>query len=95
MGQSPDHGVALLTKLKNYYPEVPFVFYSRKITPENVILVLQAGAVDAIRKGALKNEEVLKRLATAQEIYRREDVPSIRARGFNINVTLILEASVG
>jgi len=27
LGQSPDHGVALLTKLKARYPEVPFVFY--------------------------------------------------------------------
>jgi len=65
LGQSPDHGVALLRKLKARCPEVPFVFYSRKITPEDVIRVLQAGAVDAIRKGALKDEEVLARLATA------------------------------
>ncbi len=52
LGQSPDHGIALLAKLKAHRPEVPFVFYSRKITPEDVIRVLQAGAVDAIRKGA-------------------------------------------
>jgi DNA-binding NarL/FixJ family response regulator len=68
LGQSPDHGVELLSKLKSLYPEVPFVFYSRKITPEDVIRVLQAGAVDAVRKGALEDEEVRARLATAQGI---------------------------
>jgi DNA-binding NarL/FixJ family response regulator len=88
LGQSPDHGVALLTKLKARYPEVPFVFYSRKITPEDVIRVLRAGAADAIRKGALKDEEVLIRLAAAQEIHRGEDAQSIRARGLNVNATV-------
>lgn len=92
LGQSPDHGIAVLTKLRNYYPDVPFVFYSRKITPEDVIRVLQCGAVDAIRKGALTNDEVLKRLATAQEIYRREDVRSIRTRGMNVSVAIIPRA---
>jgi len=87
LGQSPDHGVALLKKVKSQHPDTPFVFYSRKITPEDVIRVLQAGAVDAIRKGALKNEEVLVRLAFAQEIYRRKDV-----HGRNLNVTLHPEA---
>jgi DNA-binding response OmpR family regulator len=52
-------------------PGVPIVFYSRKITPEDVIRVLQAGAVDAIRKGALEDEAVLARLASAQRIYHR------------------------
>jgi DNA-binding NarL/FixJ family response regulator len=89
LGQSPDHGVALLTKLKARYPEVPFVFYSRKITPEDVIRVLRAGAADAIRKSALKDQEVLVRLATAQEIHRREDTQTIRARGLNVNATVV------
>ncbi len=89
LGQSPDYGVAVLTKLKASYPEVPFIFYSRKITPEDVIRVLRAGAADAIRKGALKDEEVLARLAAAQEFRRGEDAQSIRARGFNVNITLI------
>jgi len=67
LGQSPEHGIALLGQLRNQYPEVPLVFYSRKITPEDVVRVLQAGAVDAIRKGALSNAEVLRRLAAAVE----------------------------
>jgi DNA-binding NarL/FixJ family response regulator len=33
LGQSPDHGVALLAELKARYPDVPFVFYSRKHHP--------------------------------------------------------------
>jgi DNA-binding NarL/FixJ family response regulator len=58
LGQSPDHGVALLKKLKSRFPDVPFVFL-RKITPEDVIIrVLRAGAADAIRKSALEDEEV-------------------------------------
>jgi DNA-binding NarL/FixJ family response regulator len=89
LGQSPDHGVALLAKLKARYPEVPFVFYSRKITPEDVIRVLRAGAADAIRKDALKDEEVLVRLATAHEAHRGKDAQSIKARGFNVNATVV------
>jgi DNA-binding NarL/FixJ family response regulator len=92
LGQSPGYGVALLTRLKALYPDVPFVFYSRKITPEDVICVLQAGAVDAIRKGALKNEEVLARIASAHEIYRRTNVRRIRNLGLNANVTTMLTA---
>ena len=84
LGQSPDHGVALLKKVKGQFPDTPFVFYSRKITPEDVIRVLQAGAVDAIRKGALKKEEVLVRLASAHEIYRRKNERTLP----NVNVTL-------
>jgi len=88
LGQSPDNGVALLKKMTNQYPDTPFVFYSRKITPEDVIRVLQAGAVDAIRKGTLKNEEILARLATAQAIYRRRDAHGVRAKKRNVNITL-------
>jgi DNA-binding NarL/FixJ family response regulator len=65
--QSTDYGVAVLARVKAQYPEVPFVFYSRKITPEDVIRVLKAGAIDAIQKGALTKDEVLTRLETAQE----------------------------
>lgn len=89
LGQSPDHGVELLTKLRARFPEVPFVFYSRKITPEDVIRVLGAGAADAIRKGALNDEEVLVRLAAAQEIHHTEDAQGIRARGLNVNATIV------
>jgi DNA-binding NarL/FixJ family response regulator len=89
LGQSPDYGVAVLAKAKAQYPEVPFVFYSRKITPEDPIRVLKAGAIDAIRKGALRNDELLVRLKTAQEIYQRGDVQTIRAPGLNVNFTIV------
>jgi DNA-binding NarL/FixJ family response regulator len=88
LGQSPRHGIALLTDLKSRYPNVPFVFYSRKITAEDVIEVLQAGAVDAIRKG-VPEKAVLERLANAQAIYRRGDLQEIKARGFNVNATIV------
>lgn len=89
LGQHPNHGIELLTQLKARFPNVPVVFYSRKITPKDVIRVLQAGAVDAIQKGALKNEEVLLRLARAEEFWRREDIVSLRTQGLNANVTVI------
>ena len=78
--------------MKARYPEVPFVFYSRKITSEDGIRVLRAGAADAVRKGALKDEEVSVRLAAAQETYVRQGVQGIRACGFNVNFTLISKA---
>lgn len=89
LGQDPNHGIELLTQLKTHYPNVPVVFYSRKITPSDVIRVLQAGAVDAIQKGALKNEDVLFRLARVEEIWRREHILNLRAQGLNANVTVI------
>jgi len=88
MGQSPDYGVALFTEVKARYPNVPFVFYSRKITPEDVIRVLKEGAVDAIPKGALGKHEVLARLVRAQEIFHGPEAQRIRSQGLNANVTL-------
>lgn len=67
MGQHPKNGIELLQDLRRQFPDVPVVFYSRKITPENVIEVLQAGAVDAIRKGSLPDSKLLSRLRRAQE----------------------------
>lgn len=92
LGQSPNHGVAMLAKLHAQHPDVPFVFYSRKITPEDVIRVLQAGAAGAIRKSALKDEDVLFRLAAAQDFYRGEGAHKMRAHGFNANITLLQKA---
>lgn len=65
MGQSPSNGIAAMKRAHACYPGVPFVFYSRKITPEDVVKVLGEGANDAIRKGALTKEQVLSRLADA------------------------------
>jgi DNA-binding NarL/FixJ family response regulator len=76
-------------KVKAQCPEVPFVFYSRKITPEDVIRVLKGGAIDAIRKNALTKDEVLARLETAQEIYQGGNAPIFRTQGLNINITSV------
>lgn len=86
--QSPAHGIALCKEVMKRHRDVPFVFYSRKITPEDVVAVLRAGAVDAIRKG-LDPTEVRARLASAQELYAREDVGRLRAQGLNVNITII------
>jgi hypothetical protein len=48
--------------------------------------------VDAIRKRALNDEDVLGRLAAAQDFYRGEGAHKIKALGFNVNITLRLES---
>lgn len=88
LGQSPDHGIALMQRLRARYPEVPVVFYSRKITPEDVIRVLQAGAAGAIRKGALTDEAVRVQLKRVREICMSPEARELRARGLNVNITL-------
>ena len=87
LGQSPDHGVDLCRKLKNRYSNVPFVFYSRKITPEDAVRVLRAGATDAIRKGAFGKHQHLARLDKAQQIFHATDGQKLRALGMNVNLT--------
>jgi CheY-like chemotaxis protein len=92
MGQSPENGTRLLEFLRAHprYGGVPVVFYSRKITPEDVVRVLKAGAVDAIRKGFTK-EQLLQRLTRAQEIYRSERAEGARKLGLNVNAALAPE----
>ena len=70
LGQSPNNGIALLQQMSERFPEVPFVFYSRKINSEDAIKVLKAGAVDAIRKG-VDPKELLARLRDAQRFRGR------------------------
>ena len=65
LGQSPQNGINLLTRLRDKYPTVPVIFYSRKITPEDVTSVLRAGAVDAMRKGMVDQKELVSRIASA------------------------------
>jgi len=89
LGQSSEHGIALMREVRTRYPEIPFVFYSRKITTEEVVRVLKAGATDAIRKGALNGPDLLKRLAAAQDAWARKELQELRTRGMNANVTVI------
>jgi len=89
LGQSPDHGVDLYRKLKRRYANVPFVFYSRKITPEDVVRVLRVGATDAIRKGAFGKHEILARLDKAQQFFQAPDGQKLRALGMNVNLTMM------
>ena len=70
LGQSPRNGIALLEQVRERFPEIPFVFYSRKMNSEDAIKTLQAGAVDAIRKG-VDREELLTRLREAQQFRGR------------------------
>jgi DNA-binding NarL/FixJ family response regulator len=70
LGQSPANGIALLEQVAKQFPEVPFVFYSRKINAEDAIKVLKAGAVDAIRKD-VDPEELLARLRDAHRFRGR------------------------
>ena len=93
--QSPDNGLRLLADVKAgpEYGKVPFVFYSRKITPEDVIRVLQAGATDAIRKGYPESKSeakklVLFRLDQAQKLHSLQEASKVRTLNLNVNVTL-------
>ena len=70
LGQSPNNGFALLEQVRQRFPEVPFVFYSRKINSEEAIKALQTGAVDAVRKG-VDREELLARLRDAHRFRGR------------------------
>jgi DNA-binding NarL/FixJ family response regulator len=64
LGQDPEHGLALLRAIRTDYPNIPIVFYSRKITPEYAVRALRAGAADVVQKGALETTEVLERFRT-------------------------------
>ena len=92
LGQSPENGIRLLEFLRAHprYGGVPVVFYSRKLSPDDVVSVLKAGAVDAIRKG-LSKEQVLQRLTRAQEIYCSERAGEALKLGLNANATLSSE----
>jgi DNA-binding NarL/FixJ family response regulator len=74
LGQSPNNGIALLQHVSERFPDVPFVFYSRKINSEDAVKVLKAGAVDAIRKG-VDPKELLARLRDAQQFRGRRRFP--------------------
>jgi PleD family two-component response regulator len=71
------------------YRNVPFVFYSRKITPDDVVMALRAGAVDAIRKRDWRDrKELLDRLREAQALSVSSQAESVRRLGLNVNTAL-------
>jgi CheY-like chemotaxis protein len=50
LGQSPSGGIALMRLLREKYPSVPAMFYSRKATVDDVKAALAAGAIDVLIK---------------------------------------------
>ena len=50
LGQSPSGGIALMRLLHEKHPEVHAVFYSRKATVTDVMMALEAGALDVLLK---------------------------------------------
>ena len=50
LGTSPSGGIALMRLLRDQYPTVPAVFYSRKATVPDVKAALAAGALDVLIK---------------------------------------------
>jgi CheY-like chemotaxis protein len=50
LGQSPSGGIALMRLLRDKYPTVPAVFYSRKAMVADVKAALEAGALDVLIK---------------------------------------------
>ena len=75
LGQSPSGGIALMRLLREKYPTVPAVFYSRKATVADVKAALAAGAVDVLIKPhrsvqeieAVRIREVLARYCEGRE----------------------------
>src|SRR5260370_5976113 len=86
--QDQENAIDLMKKIHRRFSDVPVVFYSRKITPEDVLRVLKAGAVDAIQKGALNDHEILARLAKAQQIFKLNQGGQLKKQGLNVNVTI-------
>jgi DNA-binding NarL/FixJ family response regulator len=89
--QSPKNGVKLMNRLKKLYPDVPVIFYSRKITPADVVDVMRAGAFDAIQKGSLTDERLRARLKSDIAFFRSSAAQQARKRGENFNVTMLHE----
>lgn len=50
LGQSPSGGIALMRLLREKYPTVPAMFYSRKAMVADVKAALEAGALDVLIK---------------------------------------------
>src|SRR5262249_32482916 len=50
LDQSPGGGIALMRLLRDQYPTVPAVFYSRKATVADVKAAIAAGALDVLIK---------------------------------------------
>ena len=50
LGQSSSGGIALMRQLREKYPTVPAVFYSRKAMVADVKAALEAGALDVLIK---------------------------------------------
>jgi len=58
LGQSPSGGIALMQRLREKYPTVPAVFYSRKAMVADVKAALEAGALDVLIKPHRSLEDV-------------------------------------
>jgi DNA-binding NarL/FixJ family response regulator len=86
--QDPQNGIELMKKIERKFKDVPVVFYSRKITPKDVLDVLEAGAVDAIQKGVLNDNDLLNRLDRAPKICRDPRASELKGKGLNVNVTV-------
>lgn len=56
MGQPPSNGIELMATLLRRFPRCRSSSTRAKITPEDVVRVLDAGADEAIRKGEMKGE---------------------------------------
>jgi CheY-like chemotaxis protein len=94
--QSPSNGRALLESLRAHslYRKVPVVFYSRKVTVQEAVRALQAGAAAVIPKvssppSIQERESVLHQIKMAQSLALR----GWRTRvaqwiGLNVNITL-------
>ncbi len=97
LDQDPKNGLDLLHWLRTHtrFCGVPVVFYSRKITPEDVVSVLKAGAADALRKPQVMTEveknKIRKRFDRVIEFNRSRGAHTVRQLGLNANYTLLTD----
>jgi DNA-binding response OmpR family regulator len=73
LGQSPSGGIALMRVLREQYPTVPAVFYSRKATVVDVKAALDAGALDVLIKPhhSLEDAEAPRLREIPHRVFRR------------------------
>jgi CheY-like chemotaxis protein len=101
LGQLPETGRSLLAQILNStsYRRVPIVFYSRKVTVEEAVRALQAGAVAVIPKPKSPpdrnaKERVLAQLSAARSVRRGWRARLAGLLHLNVNLTMFSQEFV-
>jgi len=95
LGQSPEGGRNLLASIRENraFDDVPIVFYSRKVTVDEAVRALQAGAFDVIQKVSTspsggERSQVLAQLNLARERYKQLVASRLSGKLSRRNITV-------